>query len=586
MSKELELKSIKDLIDKQYNFFIPSYQRGYRWSSRQVEDLLQDIFEFSQNKKNENEFYCLQPLVVLPEKIENKKRYRVIDGQQRLTTIYIILKYLKNSSEKFNDILKDEKYKEILEFCSLADLKVPDLYTIEYETRQVDGNSSKKFLEETLTKDFDSKPNLTNPDFYYMSNAYITVSKWFKDKNRALFLDTLLNQTKVIWYDVSSENMNNINYEIEIFTRLNIGKISLTNAELIKAMLLIPIKSYKEQIEFSAIWDNMEQTLQNDEFWYFLTNEEKSDTAIDLIFNLLAETYNEDLKEKDKIEVEDDKFSFYLFDKVLKYKTKSELGIWKEAQEYFRYFVDWFNNKEIYHKAGYLINEKKSLLELIELYKDKTKSLFIEELDKHIKVDVNLMQLEYNNKRDVKRVLLLFNIETILNNKSSNDKFQFNKYKKESWDIEHIASQTDNINKKEWIKTTLEYIEGKNNPTKDEIDEKEKNFDEYFKEVKDKLEIKDITEESKDNIGNLTLLDSKTNRGYGNAFFPVKRAIIIQKDSEGTFIPIATKNLFLKQYSKKLSDMMNWNDSDIEDYRENIFELLNKYGVKNDKIGE
>ncbi len=199
---------------------------------------------------------------------------------------------------------------------------------------------------------------------------------------------------------------------------------------------------------------------------------------------------------------------------------------------------------------------------------------------------INLYTLEYKNKAKITKVLLLFNIETILNIKSSNMKFQFDKYKNGSWDIEHISSQTDNTNKEKWIKTVLKYTRGIKKPNQSRIKFLVDNFDIYFEKTKERLDIKDIQDESKDNIGNLTLLDSKTNRSYGNAFFPVKRAIIIANDSNGTFIPISTKNIFLKQYSKKVSDMMNWNDDDIKNYRDNIYKLLKKYGVKNEQVTE
>ena len=60
---KIELKSVSELLGMK--FFIPSYQRGYRWTEQQVKDLLNDIWEFSlkENKRN-GEFYCLQPLVV------------------------------------------------------------------------------------------------------------------------------------------------------------------------------------------------------------------------------------------------------------------------------------------------------------------------------------------------------------------------------------------------------------------------------------------------------------------------------------------------------------------------------------------
>ena len=67
-------------------FVIPSYQRGYRWEPLQVRTLLDDIYQ------NGQKTYCLQPVVV--RQMENGK-YELIDGQQRLTTLYILIKYLK-----------------------------------------------------------------------------------------------------------------------------------------------------------------------------------------------------------------------------------------------------------------------------------------------------------------------------------------------------------------------------------------------------------------------------------------------------------------------------------------------------------
>lgn len=60
---ELMLKSVYDLLDK--NYFIPSYQRGYRWRKRQIQDLLDDLYGFASDKdKADGSFYYLQPIVV------------------------------------------------------------------------------------------------------------------------------------------------------------------------------------------------------------------------------------------------------------------------------------------------------------------------------------------------------------------------------------------------------------------------------------------------------------------------------------------------------------------------------------------
>jgi uncharacterized protein with ParB-like and HNH nuclease domain len=99
----IEMKSVSNLLG--LKFFIPSYQRGYRWNDQQVEDLLNDINDFRPeniNNSDEKTWYCLQPLVVKKvkkadshsdETIEEEDWYEVIDGQQRLTTIYLIIHY-------------------------------------------------------------------------------------------------------------------------------------------------------------------------------------------------------------------------------------------------------------------------------------------------------------------------------------------------------------------------------------------------------------------------------------------------------------------------------------------------------------
>lgn len=93
LDNSITLKSLAKLLDKK--FFIPSYQRGYRWTEQQVKELLYDIDEFANSRPQEGEFYCLQPLVVKKmsdsecEKfqLEDSPWYEVVDGQQRLTTL-------------------------------------------------------------------------------------------------------------------------------------------------------------------------------------------------------------------------------------------------------------------------------------------------------------------------------------------------------------------------------------------------------------------------------------------------------------------------------------------------------------------
>ena len=80
-----------------YCFNIPEYHRGYRSEKKQVEDLLNDLKDFIDKKSDKKEFYCLQPIVVYKT---DENSYDVIDGQQRLTTLYLILQALKNTIEE------------------------------------------------------------------------------------------------------------------------------------------------------------------------------------------------------------------------------------------------------------------------------------------------------------------------------------------------------------------------------------------------------------------------------------------------------------------------------------------------------
>ena len=284
MDNKIELKSINELLG--LNFYIPSYQRGYRWNIQQVKDLLEDIQEFIDKKKEG--FYCIQPLVVrrsipdtkindfktgldqirntvsekkLVEETEklifNTTQWEIIDGQQRLTTIYILLR-----------ILGDEKK-----------------YSIEYQTRQ----DSKSFLE-----NIDETKKEDNIDFYHITEAKNEIQNWFsnfEEKKILKFRETLLYDVQFIWYESVDED------PIKVFTRLNIGKISLTNAELIKALFLNKSnfegsnqRIRLQQNEIAIEWDQIEYKLQSDEFWLFLhkANYDKP-TRIDFIFDLICE---------------------------------------------------------------------------------------------------------------------------------------------------------------------------------------------------------------------------------------------------------------------------------------------------------
>ena len=112
MNTNICMKSVSEL--KGFRFTIPNYQRGYRWTKQQVKELLDDVWGFSQEQTSP--IYCIQPLVVCEKKNREKDltTWEVIDGQQRLTTISIIMQMLGQCAAPFSisyDTLKGKEEK-------------------------------------------------------------------------------------------------------------------------------------------------------------------------------------------------------------------------------------------------------------------------------------------------------------------------------------------------------------------------------------------------------------------------------------------------------------------------------------------
>lgn len=577
MANEIELKNIKDILE--CKFYVPSYQRGYRWNKQQVIDLLEDIWEFSQkNELKKDEFYCLQPIVV--KKMDGlEEKWEVIDGQQRLTTIYIILTYIKQN------ILP----------------KAATTFSLEFETRK----GSELFL-----KNIDEERKDENIDYYHIFSALQNATEWFESKGDETSVaievyNKLLNQTKFIWYQINDDVD-----PIDIFTRINLGKIPLTNSELIKALFLKKDnfgsesereKVHLKQLEIANEWDQIEYSLQNDEFWYFICNGlEEYETRIEFIFNMMSREINNTF-EAPISEKHNEFFSFLVFSKLFKEEEqrikeenllyhKSPIdNLWLRIKKYFMTFEEWFNNRELYHLVGYLVTVDVKIDEIKKETETLTKSELIEYLNSRIRNSIlakeDIEEWDYNKDgKKIKNVLLLFNVISLVANEKSNLRFPFDRFKIEKWDIEHIHAvnsemPNDTKHRFDWLKAAQDEIDDVT--ISDKIKEFIKNDlisdDNAFASLYDEILTTYGDNEDINDISNLTLLDAATNRSYKNAIFPIKRKIILKNDREGTFIPICTKNVFLKYYSEDIKQMTFWGNDDRERYLTVIKETLKKY---------
>ncbi|WP_312648990.1 DUF262 domain-containing protein [Aminipila sp.] len=487
---------------KGLRFFVPSYQRGYRWTEFEVSALLDDVSEFSIEGDKR---YCIQPLIV---KKREDGSFEVVDGQQRLTTIYI---FMKIAAQEIRSA-------------------VPP-FDLNYETRKNSGSFLKTLSDE---KNFDD----SNIDFYYMGRAYSNMNKWLEsqpDKSVAIQeLNTKIRKSVFfIWYELP----HNID-PIAMFTKVNLGKIPLTNAELIKALILnqdnFGIDARKRQTEISIAWDRIEQGLRDDSFWYFLCEKEQSGTRIDMLFDLLAKDYN--AIAQNPISTSQNYFPFLVFSAALKNaKGKEEFvnALWSDVEKLYSEFRDWYNDLNKYHTIGYLIANGTKITEIFSLTRGKRKCEVATALLAKAKIkydDLNILALDTTaHKKRIRQLLLLFNIATLVCKSEKQYRFPFDIYKREQWDIEHIHATADE------------------------------------------------TDDADDSLGNLALLDCHTNRSYKEAQFVDKRKIIIERESKGLFVPLCTKNVFLKVYSKNLNGMDSWNEKDKTEYVSAIKQTLDTF---------
>jgi len=558
---------ISDLLGK--NFYIPAYQRGYRWTKRQVTDLLDDIRDFK-FKPEKDEWYCLQPLVV-KAKDKEKNEWEVIDGQQRLTTIFLIIHYI---NQKW---VGEDKESEP---------------AIRYQTRDRDDSSAKdgsyQFLKNIKVENDDVEINNKNIDYHYISSAYWAIHDWVKRNkgkfDRDDFQSKFKKKTKVIWYETDPKQDGR-----DIFSRINKGKIELTNAELIKALFLNSSNFNYErdeelrlkQLQIAAEWDIMETELYNDEFWLFINKEENNkETRIEYLFELIV---GESGGTKDKY------FTFRKFQKNFKDNTGETIEEnWKIIKRCFQTLKYWFEDRELYHKIGFLITVGEDVKNLLEQSQAQDKLEFKDTINGKIKgkfENIQIDDIEYKNTEKVKNILLMHNIQTMLNNEKENSRFPFNRFKGEKWDIEHIHAIATEMpdteeHQKDWLNYAKDHIQKEETNLLERINNYSKEtFERLFKDIMDYFEKKGELEEVNE-LSNLVLLDMKTNRGYKNAFFRFKRMTIIEKEKKGVFVPLCTKNVFMKFYTREIKQINLWDDEDRKYYLDDIKESFSKLFAK------
>lgn len=613
--------SINQLINgfngRKLCFVVPSYQRGYRWTDSQVERLLTDLYEFGTQKTGGNklvgEFYCLQPIVVKKLTVDDVRKklgnnysidsdtdyYEIVDGQQRMITVFILLKYILRDAEP---------------------------YSIEFE-RDKDRKNVRHALLNSMNDRFNPATEPVNcADAHYFLETFKSISKWFveyknitKKNNLKSVMETILcDYTHVIWYELDS---NADCYSI--FKNINHGKIPLTDAELVKAMLLNS-KNYasmgsvnakivkQEQDRYARLWDEIQKALSDDGMWSFITGGGNIEipTNIDFIIRLIVKKSDPDYQDDS-----DYKYFSYFEKKLAEATNKTEYieCVFEDLKTTFRTMQDWYNNYELHNYIGFILTyaAKKGadariekIIVLISKYEKLRKTQFIEDLKAtigHMFDRFAMDGINYEENREgVEKLLMLFNIEEL---NEIHGKFNFN-VNNDVWSIEHIKAQHSEItqakDRRAYLqqeKDSLTELKGAtgNEELKNAIDGILPEINKLLKQPKDidiaegdfksvaeliDKQIDGFDEYDMHKLGNLALISKNDNSSLSNKSFYQKREQINKwlKDSSKN-IPHSTRKAFLKMYSPQeyALDFTRWRKSDFNDMFNRQREMLKDF---------
>lgn len=546
-------------------FFVASYQRGYRWGRAEVRQLLDDIranAKAAEAMRRTPPDYYLQPIVVLRR---GDNSWELVDGQQRMTTLFLITKYIKTK-------LDDAR----VEFC------------LTYETRK----DSRQYLE-TL----DPARREENTDFFHMAAAYDVIEEWFNDPKHgsplqsAIDLHTALTKwVHVIWYEAPEGTDPN-----DLFTRLNRDRIPLTDSELIKALVLSSSGAAAGQPgrreEIAAQWDRFERDLRDDQFWAFLTGSTaRRPTHIDLLFESMTPNAGPRARPR-----------YWTFEKVrADIERRGAAAFWRDVVARHGLLTGWYHDRDLYHRIGYLVAIGDTVPDLIEASRSQTHSAFRDGLvartRQRLKLSRDAVSLLRYGKDDRKctDVLLLMNVETVLRSKDPGSRFSFHAYARDGWSLEHIHAQSPQGLSKEkqrrdWLNAHLKKIRSTAwsadlQPNAESVAAQinahlalpvGKTDDVRFQDVVDKVfdlfggPGSDATEEDKHGLGNLALLQRDFNSMLNNAVFALKRERILQLDGGGAHILPCTRNVFLKYYTAAEDQQLSiWGPQDQSPYYE------------------
>ena len=609
-------------------FNIPDYQRGYKWNASDATKLLDDLKKFEESNPKDGDFYCLQNITLVPS--DNGKSLNVVDGQQRLTTLYILLSFYKNCKKDEAKELESKDFTDILK----------------YSIRESTADKLKRLNNEETDWGNINPSSAEHRDEFYILTVAKAINEWFYSKDEKgerieknhLKFDTIWNKLKLIVNKIEGKS------EETIFANINGGKVPLDGADLVRAILMT--KSAKEKfselkstektnefrvrmgIEIDGInqwWSNedvkayyaqfISGTIQNDELF-------KKDFPINLLYKIFYEVYKNDKKLKNNVK----NFSFDFFEYGTDFDGNGGNNYYEMFQKILSLHLtlkDWYNNSEIYHLLGYLFfnfkgaisSEKWSALEKVwkewessnskHVFTEKLKNMISGELEKFVEEGVGDKDQNHSRRKELLRQIedinsdwynlysnqtlrLLPLLDVIYYSDKKDRKLPAAYFKVNQEDKEHIMCQNPRegeenegirISDAKDFLTRYFHNYGEKPEIKSFIDELEKLSQEDFISNENKERFDELLHRySLNSIGNIVLLDLSVNRSYGNA--PHNEKVFrITSEFFGNehYIRPHTAGVFLGKDSNKPNKEWQWGIKEINDNAEKIATTISTF---------
>lgn len=517
--ENIELISVGELL-KNYHFNIPSYQRGYRWKEKQVEQLIDDIDSFVPTEKQP--FYFLQALAVS----EKGGKYNVVDGQQRLTTLNLLLGG-ETIGEK-GEIVSPQKQED-----------------------------------ETIEIEYDLGANQAI-DKFYKKEAIIFIETRLgggDDNRRKDFCKKVKERCKFLLYRVEQED------ESYTFTSLNSGKIPAKDSELVKCVLLSPGVDEPAAVTSARAkeWDEMERRLNDEDFFAWITpkNAWKENDRMTVLLRYAGI----------KAQASEEVFPF-LAKVASELKKLSRETLWANICAAYYRLVDWYNDSLMYHVLGAYVHRKGNA-EIPDLTKLDLNHE-IKEMSKYMSdYTPSKDRDDYNNGQNdaLYHYLLLANVAFCW--KRWPMKYSFVRHRAVSgWSLEHIFARNQrDLDEKDFEAWGLNEKEIKFYKQKCEDGEGNVWLSEKFGE--------NYPPENEDNsIGNLAMLPRDANSSLNNSLFEGKRNSIREWANAGWdsyWVPPMTEAVFMKTLNRLKVGNLYWSKDDKNAYIEEMGEYIQAF---------